>query len=451
MYGHPSQAKTPPVLQAPVPQHSSQRIINHHGSAGGVATAGSSQYPHQQYQQQQQQQQQPYTIAGFAQQQQQQQQYQQQQQHHQQQQHQQQQYQQQQQQQPPLPPRGFPLQDQQHLSYPPTNSGFPSQSQQFQQQQQQHNGAYPSQHTTQAASSSSIGFMAPASSAYTQSSSSVQGPPPPANPTQQQPSSYLGSNFVNDFQGSAAGQIGMQLGTQAFTQVQQNVNQNLSRYINVSQLRYYFNVSNSYVLNKVRLLLFPFRHTSWSRLVHRSEHNGQAEGYAPPREDLNAPDLYLPVMSYVTYVLLVGLTIGMASEGAVVSKKFTPEVLGTSATGAFFIVFFEVFVLKLAFYLLNVVNDASFLDLISYCGYKFIFVSILVVFKSVLGMFDWKFWIPGAYLVLAFGFFTIRTLRYLVLPDQGTTNVVGRDGRKRRVLGLFVISAFQCLSMLALI
>ncbi|KAH9269964.1 hypothetical protein BASA83_007950 [Batrachochytrium salamandrivorans] len=66
-------------------------------------------------------------------------------------------------------------------------------------------------------------------------------------------------------------------------------------------------------------------------------------------------------------------------------------------------------------------------------------------------MFDWKFWIPGAYLVLAFGFFTIRTLRYLVLPDQGTTNVVGRDGRKRRVLGLFVISAFQCLSMLALI
>ena len=61
---------------------------------------------------------------------------------------------------------------------------------------------------------------------------------------------------------------------------------------NVSQVRYYFNVSNSYVLNKIRLLLFPFRHASWSRL---SQHNevGQ-EMYRPPREDLNAPDLYIP-------------------------------------------------------------------------------------------------------------------------------------------------------------
>ncbi|CAJ0639792.1 8626_t:CDS:2 [Entrophospora sp. SA101] len=32
----------------------------------------------------------------------------------------------------------------------------------------------------------------------------------------------------------------------------------------------------------------------WSRLVIRSQQNGQMEGYMPPREDINSPDLYIP-------------------------------------------------------------------------------------------------------------------------------------------------------------
>jgi hypothetical protein len=31
-------------------------------------------------------------------------------------------------------------------------------------------------------------------------------------------------------------------------------------------LRYYFEVNNSYVKNKLRVLLFPFRHKQWNRL-----------------------------------------------------------------------------------------------------------------------------------------------------------------------------------------
>ncbi|OAJ36084.1 hypothetical protein BDEG_20296 [Batrachochytrium dendrobatidis JEL423] len=413
MYGHPQQS--PPILQAPVPQYSTQRIIN--SGSNAAPSSASSQHPNQQQQYgsgtsfQQQQFHQPYAMSGSS-------------------------------------GQSAPHVQQQSV-YPANMGGFQQQQQQqfqpqFQQQfqqpqfqQQQNNPVYASQYPSASTNSMSASMSGGASGSQ----------PQVAGPTAATSQSYLGSNFVNDFQGSAAGQIGMQLGTQAFAQVQQNIN----RYVNVTQLRYYFNVSNSYVLNKVRLLLFPYRHKSWSRLVRRSEHSGQAEGFAPPREDLNAPDLYLPVMSYVTYVLLVGLSIGVASDGSVVSKKFTPEVLGSSATGAFFIVFCEVLLLKLAFYFLSVVNDASFLDLISYCGYKFIFVCILVVFKSMLGMLDWRFWIPGAYLILSFGFFTLRTLRYLVIPDQSTNSVVGRDGRKRRVLGLFLICAFQCVSMLALI
>ena len=40
--------------------------------------------------------------------------------------------------------------------------------------------------------------------------------------------------------------------------------------------------------------LTSFMQKPWSRLVKRSESSGQAEGYRPPREDINSPDLYIP-------------------------------------------------------------------------------------------------------------------------------------------------------------
>lgn len=63
-------------------------------------------------------------------------------------------------------------------------------------------------------------------------------------------------------------------------------------------LKHQFNVSNFYVLRKLRLVLFPWRHRPWSRKVRRSEVNGQSEGWQPPREDINSPDLYIPGRSH---------------------------------------------------------------------------------------------------------------------------------------------------------
>ena len=94
----------------------------------------------------------------------------------------------------------------------------------------------------------------------------------------------------------------------------------INRYLPLPILKHYFNVSNSYVLHKLRLVLFPWRHKPWSR-AHRhgsgssvggvapgggggaaysgmaGESNGAGklqEGFAPPREDVNSPDLYIP-------------------------------------------------------------------------------------------------------------------------------------------------------------
>ena len=62
--------------------------------------------------------------------------------------------------------------------------------------------------------------------------------------------------------------------------------------IPITHLKHHFNVSNSYVIRKLRLVVFPWRHKPWTRKIRRSE-TGIGE-YQPPRDDLNAPDLYIP-------------------------------------------------------------------------------------------------------------------------------------------------------------
>ncbi|KAJ3343972.1 hypothetical protein HDU91_000313 [Kappamyces sp. JEL0680] len=168
-------------------------------------------------------------------------------------------------------------------------------------------------------------------------------------------------DYFTDFQSSATGQIGMQLGTQALSQAQQHLSSNVGRYFNITQWRYYFNVSNSYVLNKLQLLLFPF--------LHKSDDQGQVGSYSPPRSDLNAPDLYIPTMSFVTYVIIVGIASGLTTA---TTNSFSPDVLGITASTAFFLVFLEVLFVKMGNYFLSITADAPMLELFAYCGYKFI-------------------------------------------------------------------------------
>ena len=76
----------------------------------------------------------------------------------------------------------------------------------------------------------------------------------------------------------------------------------------------------------------------------------------PPCVDANAPDLYLPLMSFVTYMLVAGFVSG--ADG-----RFTPEVLASSGSFGLFMVIFEVCLIKLMLYLLNATGQAGLADL----------------------------------------------------------------------------------------
>ena len=125
------------------------------------------------------------------------------------------------------------------------------------------------------------------------------------------PSNIPTTNFAGWPMNEATAQFGLQLGHSAVAAGQDYVQKNvrttfrhllffslsyshpqLGGIVLVPMLKHHFNVSNSYVIKKIQLVLFPWFHKPWSRKLRRTE-QGQTE-WQPPRNDINSPDLYIP-------------------------------------------------------------------------------------------------------------------------------------------------------------
>ncbi|KAL2758518.1 hypothetical protein ACRALDRAFT_1075082 [Sodiomyces alcalophilus JCM 7366] len=256
----------------------------------------------------------------------------------------------------------------------------------------------------------------------------LRSPPPPIpqsgpQPTYTSTSPYQqqgggsGNAFgaYGQFMNDPTAQVAAQFGQTAFKHGQEYMEQNFNRYVNVNALKHYFNVTNSYVINKLFLVLFPWRHKPWSRKQAVGP-NGQEGWYLPPRDDVNSPDMYIPVMAIVTYVLLSTVVAGLGG-------KFQPELLGLTATTVLVIVVVEIMALKLGCYLLGISNDSQLYDLIAYSGYKFVGIIVTVAVAELAnggrGTGGWVGWCVFLYTFLANSLFLMRSLKYVLLPESG--------------------------------
>ncbi|KAJ1838942.1 Transport protein yif1 [Coemansia sp. RSA 2706] len=246
--------------------------------------------------------------------------------------------------------------------------------------------------------------------------------------------------FAQGFPNNQAAQLGMQFAGSAMNAVQENVQQNVGRLVSMRQLKHYFDVSNIYVLSKLRLVLFPWLQKNWHRHAER-DHAGQVAGFKPPREDTNAPDLYIPVMALVSYVITIGLIIGRLGV-------FHPEDLGFTASSALGIIVFEVLLVKTFCYLLSVGAELQFLDVVAYSGYKFVATIGVVLLKPWAPW--WLTWSAFAYCGFALAFFMIRSMRHALIPEASAVMGVNVH-RKRRIHFLFVIAMMQFLYIWILI
>jgi hypothetical protein len=194
----------------------------------------------------------------------------------------------------------------------------------------------------------------------------------------------------------------------------------MSSWFSLEPFKYYFNVNNTFVLQKLRVLACPFLHKSWKRQTVRQD---ELEFFCPPRDDVNAPDLYVPLMAFVTYILAVAFIMGA-------NGQFSPELLGNLASRGrsvcflspsdpvpgVAVLFFEVVVIRTGFYFFDNVVEVSMLDLLAYSGYSFVLITANVLLGNIFGSF--VYYISWLLASLFMATFIVRTLRLLIVTDH---------------------------------
>ncbi|KAJ8966445.1 hypothetical protein NQ317_012686, partial [Molorchus minor] len=200
----------------------------------------------------------------------------------------------------------------------------------------------------------------------------------------------------------------------------------VEKIVPVSKLKYYFAVDTKYVLSKLMLLFFPFTHKDWSVKYEQ-------DGPVQPRFEINAPDLYIPTMAYVTYLLVAGLVLGM-------QERFNPEQIGILASSALAWCIVELAVYSCTLYITQVETSLRTLDLLAYAGYKF--VVSLIGGKS-------GYYACLIYTNLALAFFLVRSLKVQVLAESNVQDhsYYGAQqpmaGHKRRLYFLLFLACVQ--------
>lgn len=190
------------------------------------------------------------------------------------------------------------------------------------------------------------------------------------------------------------------IGKKAIESSAQYVNAQLER-VNYGRLRKYFDVDNTYIAQKMRLMLFPF----WNE-----------------NPALYRPDLYVPIMSFTTLLLLKCFVLGLGN-------RFHPEALCLSFTRHLCFHGLLVLAYKLAAYLCGA--PLAPLDLAAFAGYKF-FAALVARLAHLLPAGRVLFVYP----FVAFFFFLARSLKSQLLSE---------DSHRRYIYLLFGIVASELL------
>ena len=139
--------------------------------------------------------------------------------------------------------------------------------------------------------------------------------------------------------------------------------------------------------------------------------------YKLPRDDVNAPDLYLPAMSLITYCLLCAMSYGTAGE-------FNPEVIADVITKCFVAQIVEVLVIRFGFYMMQA--PVALLDLFAYTGYKYLGLTVNILFGILFGFFEGfgrtGFYVTFMWTASAAAFFMLKTMANSI-PE--TTHAAG--------------------------
>eukprot|EP01086_Lenisia_limosa_P011088 TRINITY_DN3630_c0_g1_i1.p1 TRINITY_DN3630_c0_g1~~TRINITY_DN3630_c0_g1_i1.p1 ORF type:complete len:290 (+),score=33.50 TRINITY_DN3630_c0_g1_i1:121-990(+) len=244
--------------------------------------------------------------------------------------------------------------------------------------------------------------------------------------------------FAN-FADSTYAKVGLDLGGKVFDNSEQYLRSNMDKVLQSSDLKRLFKVDNNYVVSKLKLVLLPFIHKgSWSRRVLQDQ-TGSGD-VANPRDDVFSPDLYIPVMAAVTYILMQGLLQGAAGS-------FNPEILGMAASTLVFTLTLEVSTIKLGMYLTSAPAPMSWYECAAIAGYKLVSAVLLIL----IGLTSIPYAFIVFYMALAFSAssFMINTLKPCIMPEAMTNRDAAAGMRRNYFLFFSVILQWLILYFLS--
>jgi len=221
--------------------------------------------------------------------------------------------------------------------------------------------------------------------------------------------------------------MAMNYGADIMEKKKKEVEGMMEKYVSIGQLKYYFAVDNSYVTRKLALLLFPFTQADWSIRYNHDEP-------VQPRFELNAADLYIPSMAFVTYILVVGYMLGL-------QERFSPEVLAATASSALTALLLEILLIYLTTTIMAISTTLAKWDTLAFCMYKY--VGMIVCLVAGLLLSSSGYYPALAYTAAALALFLFRTLHLRVEPEVHGVESHG----KRKLWLLFVLVGWQPLVM----
>jgi hypothetical protein len=124
----------------------------------------------------------------------------------------------------------------------------------------------------------------------------------------------------------------------------------IAGYFSLDFLKPYFQVTHSYILQKARNVFFPFMYKEGAEDIYSDNEPTR------DRDRIEYPDFYLPMMSFITYILLITLNMVNITQSRYliyIYNRLDPEWLGYKATKNILIVLLHTIILKFGKFLIN--------------------------------------------------------------------------------------------------
>lgn len=181
------------------------------------------------------------------------------------------------------------------------------------------------------------------------------------NPKIQTESGFNMGQFANNFSNMAQDPTMQNIAGNILKDQVSKQTQGISGMFSFDIVRPYFHIDNSYILKKLKLIFLPFlQKGDWKSTedVDYMGSNMEYENYKANIDKIDpfGVDLYLPIMSLITFTLIVGFYQG-------ITGTFDPEILGYMVGKICFIWLVESIAIKVMF-IIGGVQNSPFMELI---------------------------------------------------------------------------------------